>query len=68
LDALLDKDCEVERKEFDEQCTRSINREIEKLKAQMNAGEPNGEWLFYVDNNGIHINKGKEANSWTGTK
>ena len=70
LDALLTKDFEVERKKFDEQCTESINREIEKLKAQMSTGEPDGEWLFYIDHSGIYINenKVKEVKSWTGMK
>jgi len=68
LDALLDKDCEVERKEFDYQCTRSINRLIEELKAKMHSDSEEDSWYMYVDHSGIHINKGKEVIKWTGTK
>ena len=71
LEALIGKDFEIERKKFDDWCSESINREVEKLKAQMNSGgEPGGEWLIYIDSTEIHVNKNKrkEVIQWTGLK
>lgn len=59
LDALLAKDFEAQKRKFDKQCALAIAKEIEKAKAQFDNGEPEGEWEYFVDSQGIHINKNR---------
>ncbi len=59
LDNLLEKDFEAQRRKFDKQCSLSIDKEIKKLKEQFDTGEPEGNWVYYIDSSGIHLNQNR---------
>jgi len=72
LEALLEKDFEIQRKKFDDWCSKLIEREVEILKEKLNQklGEPVGGWVFYIDRSGIYVNglRLEELEKWTGLK
>lgn len=72
LDALLDKDFEIQRKQIDEWFDKTVEVAVEKIKEKLNkeVGEPPGGWIIYIDRTGMYINgqKMEDIEKWTGIK